>query len=158
MVYYVMNMKGKVIARSTVYPLEPCDYDVTEHKNCMVKLDKVIEGSIGDYRNATNVASTQIPDIDKDDIKAQLSFCFDLQPHNIDSIDEEVSDDTEISFMDDPPTNDVESTEFDKFLGLYLELPGDDGESKVLAKVKDRKRDHDDKLIGTSHSNQFSTR
>ena len=55
--------------------------------------------------------------------------------------------------MDDAPNSDVESTAFDKFLGVYVTLPGDDGESRVLARVKDRKRDHDGALIGKTHSN-----
>ena len=32
-------------------------------------------------------------------------------------------------------------------------LKGDDGESKVLGKVKDRKRNHEGMLIGTSNDN-----
>ena len=51
----------------------------------------------------------------------------------------------------------VSSDAFDKFLGIYLELPDDDGESKVLGRVlgrvKNRKRDHDGVLIGKSHDN-----
>ncbi len=47
----------------------------------------------------------------------------------------------------------MESTAFDKLLGLYNKLPGDNGESMVLARVKDRKRDHDGKLIGASNPN-----
>ena len=86
------------------------------------------------------------------DIKSQLAFSFDLEPHDIDILKEEAASDPEIPHIDETPTNDIESTEFDKFLGVYMEIPGDDGESKVLAKVKDRKRDHDGKLIGQSHS------
>ena len=67
-------------------------------------------------------------------------------------MDEEAASDPGIPYIDETPTNDIESTELDKFLGVYMEIPGDDGESKVLAKVKDRKRDHDGKLIGQSHS------
>ena len=55
--------------------------------------------------------------------------------------------------MDDAPNLDVESTPFDKFLGVYVTLPGDDGASKVLARVKDRRRDHDGALIGKTQSN-----
>ena len=65
----------------------------------------------------------------------------------------EAVSDLEILHIDETPTNDFESTEFDKFLGVYMEIPGDDGGSKVLAKVKDRKRYNDGKLIGQSHSN-----
>ena len=55
--------------------------------------------------------------------------------------------------MDNAPNSDVASTAFDKFLGVYVTLPGDNGESKVLARVKDRKIDHDGALIGKTHYN-----
>ena len=43
----------------------------------------------------------------------------------------------------------MKSKSFYKFLGVYVELPGEDKESKVLACVKEQKRDHNGKLIGT---------
>ena len=46
-------------------------------------------------------------------------------------------------------SNNVESKAFDKFLGEYVELPVDDGESTVLDRVKEPKRDHNCRLIGT---------
>ena len=153
MVFYIMNTNGKVITRSTVSRLEPSDYDVTEYKQRMAKLDQEIERSIGDYKNALNVSSTDLPQMDEDDLETQLSFCFDLPSIDINDSEENAASDDNIPYMDDSPTDDVESSEFDKFLGVYLELPGDDGESKVLARVKDRKRDHDGKLIGTVHPN-----
>ena len=55
--------------------------------------------------------------------------------------------------MDDAPTDDIESPEFGIFIGVYITLPGDDRESMVLARVKDRKRNHDGELVGTSNSN-----
>ena len=58
--------------------------------------------------------------------------------------------------MDDSPNLDVESTAFDKFLGVYVTLPGDDGESKVLARVKDQKRYHDGALIAKRNLTQAS--
>ena len=153
MVYYIMNSNGKVITRSTVSRLEPSDYDVDEYKIRINKLNKTIEDSIGDYKNALNVSSTQLPEMENDDLESQLSFCFDLKLAEINSTKEEAASNTEIPEIDDSPSDDVESSEFDKFLGVYVELPGDDGESKVLARVKDRKRDHDGRLVGTSHTN-----
>ena len=153
MVFYVMNANGKVIARSTVSPLEPSDYDVSETKNRMQTLDETVKKSIGDYRNAANVSNTQLPDMDNDDLQLQLSFCFDLNPLDIDNSKEEAASNHKIPHIDDSVSADVESTAFDKFLGLYVKLPGDDGESMVLARVKDRKRDHDGKLIGASNPN-----
>ena len=55
--------------------------------------------------------------------------------------------------MDDATNSDVESTAFDKFLGVYVMLPGGDSESKVLARVKDQKRDHDGALIRKTQYN-----
>ena len=153
MVYYIMNSNGKVICRSTVSQLEPSDYDVVEYKLRMTKLDSTIEISIGDYKNATNVKSSNIPDMDNDDLEAQLSFCFDLQPRDINDSGEEAASDKDIPFIDDTPSDDVESSEFEKFIGVHMLLPGDDGESMVIGRVKDRKRNHDGKLIGITDPN-----
>ena len=61
MVYHIMNSNGKVICSTTMYQLEPLDYDVAEHKVRILKLDNNIEKSIGDFRNAANLKFTQIP-------------------------------------------------------------------------------------------------
>ena len=68
-----MNTNGKVIGRSTVYPLDPSDYDVNECKQHMYKLDTTIKSIIGDYRNAVNIKNTEVPDFDDEDIKEQIS-------------------------------------------------------------------------------------
>ena len=60
MVYYIMNTNGKVIARSTVIPLDPSDYEITEIKTRMTELDNTIKTKIGDYRNAMNQRSMTI--------------------------------------------------------------------------------------------------
>ena len=115
MVFYIINNNGQVITRSTVSPLEPPDYDVTEYKSRMENLDVIVEQSIGNYRNAANISSTQIPEMDDNDLQAQLSFCFDLKTTEIDDSNEEAASDTNIPHMDEVPTNDVERSEFDKF-------------------------------------------
>ena len=155
MVYYIMNTNGKVIARSTVIPLDPSDHDVNENKTRMAELDKTIKAKIGDYRNVINSNYTDLPEIDDDNIEEQLSFTFDLKESDLNEneLEHEAASDPHRPHMDEAPTNDVSSDAFDKFLGIYLELPDDDGESKVLGRVKDRKRDHDGVLIGKSHDN-----
>ena len=103
--------------------------------------------------HAVNVKNTEVPDFDDEDIKEQLSYRFDLKESNIyDSKEVAVSDNNRPD-MDDAPNSDVQSTTFDKFLGVYVTLPGDDGESKVLVRVNDLKRDHYGALIGKTHSN-----
>ena len=148
-----MNANDKVITRSTVSRLEPPDYDVDEYKIRIHKLNTTIESSIGDYRNALNVSSSQLPEMDSNDLESQLSFCFDLKQSDINNSNEEAASNMEIPNIDDSPSDNVDSSEFDKFLGIYVELPGDDGESKVLGRVKNRKRDHDGRLIGTTNPN-----
>ena len=119
----------------------------------MHNLDETIKKSIGDYRNAANVSSTQIPEMENDDLQSQLSFCFDLDPRDIDDSGEEAESNNESSYIDNVTNTDVESTAYNKLLGLYIELPGVDGESMVSAKVKDCKRDYDGKLIVSSDPN-----
>ena len=155
MVYYIMNSKGSVIARSTVVPFEPSDFDVTETKTRITELDETIKAKIGDYRNATNPGYTDIPDIDDDNLEQQLAFSFDLKESDLNECEaeHEAASDPARPDMDGAPTYDVQSEAFDKFLGIYVELPGDDGESKVLGRVKNRKRDHNGELIGKSHDN-----
>ena len=152
MVYYIANNKGTVIARSTVAPLELDEYDVEDTKMRMVDLDTTIKSNMGDYRIAAN-ESKIMQQIDEDDIERQLSYCFELSEDDLRESQHSVYSDKDRPDMDDAPTTDVESEAFDKFLGAYVELPGDDGQSKVLAKVKNRKRDHDGKLLGKYDEN-----
>ena len=56
---------------------------------------------------------------------------------------------------DEATYNNVEIKEFDKFMGMYVELPGDKKESKVLGHVKERQLDHNGKLIGMSNDNHI---
>ena len=84
-----------------------------------------------------------------------MTFCFYLQPQDIDNSGEETISDTYIPFVDDSPTDDIESPEFDKFLGVYVTLPGDDRESMVLARIKNRKRNHECELVETSNPTLF---
>ena len=127
MVFWIMNTNGKVIGRSTVSPLDPSDYDVNECNQRMSELDTTIKSSIGDYRNAVNVKTTEVTNFDDEDIKEQLSYNFDLKESDIDDSKEVAVSDKNWPDMDDAPNSDVESTAFDKFLGIYVTLPGDDG-------------------------------
>lgn len=153
MVYYVMNVNGQVVARSTVTPLEPSEGDVSEIKQRMLDLDETISNTIGDYRNAGNEPRSLMPEISDDDLKAQLSYCLDIPEDSFDTNAQEHYSDSDRPEYDDSPSHDVESSAFDKFLGLTVEIPGSDGASKVLGKVTGRKRDAHGVLIGTSNEN-----
>ena len=72
---------------------------------------------------------------------------------NENELEHETASDSHRPHIEEALTNDVNSEAFDKFLGTYLKLPGNDGGSKVLGRVKNRKRDHDGVLFGKSHDN-----
>ena len=152
MVYWIMNSHGKVIARSTVAQLSPSDYDVTEYKQRMTDLDATIQSKIGDYRNAVNEDHTEVPDLSDDELDEQLAFCFGIESDTLKSDDSDAKGDPDRPDVDGAG-NDVESTAFDKYLGINVKLRGDDNESIIMGKVIGRKRDQDGIPIGSAHEN-----
>ena len=94
MVYYVMNTNGKVIARSTVTPVDKADHDITSVKQRMVDLDHTIVKALGDYKNAVHERKKDLLNIDGADIVRQIGYCFDLDSDEIDKSDEDVKQDS----------------------------------------------------------------
>ena len=152
MVFWIMNNNGQVIARSTVIPLQPGDYEVDEIKRRMTDLDNTISNTIGDYRNAINENVTDVPEFGDDELEAQLGFCFDISNDEMAGTNNSELSEDKIPDADGA-TPDVESEAFDKFLGIEVKIPSDDGESNVLGRVTKRKRDHDNSLIGKYDEN-----
>ena len=132
-----MNDNGVVIARSTVIPIKPDDYDEDEYKARMRDLDDTIHNNIGDYRNAINENQAQIPILDEDDIEEQLLYCFEMTPEELSNWENEAKGDPNRPDIDGAG-NDVELEAFDKFLGIHVQVPGEDKESVVLRKVINR--------------------
>ena len=153
MVFYVMSVSGKVIARSTVAPLDPSDHSVKEVMERMQDLDSSIKESLGDYRNALVSSASGKPQFDDSDIVSQLEYCFQVEKGIFDSSNEAYYSDNDRPDIDDAPNMEVESSEFDKFLGLHVELPSSDGGGKVIGRVVSRKRDSDGRPIGKTHDN-----
>lgn len=152
MVFCIMNDKGHVIARSTVTSVDPSDYDVDEVKARMKDLDTTIRASIGDYRNAVNQHARDAPDLSDEELDEQLQFCFNIGNQDLDNSDAPALGDT-----NRPDCNmagdDIESEAFDKFLGIHIEVPGQDAESVAVGKVIGRKRNTDGQLMGRSNDN-----
>ena len=133
-------------------PLQPGDHEVDETKQQMTDLDNTISNNIRDYRNAINKNVTDTPEFGDDELDAQLGFCFDISNEElIGSNNNELGED---KIPDsDGAVPDVESEAFDKFLGIEVNIPSDDGESTILGKVTKRKQDHDNSLIGQYNEN-----
>ena len=72
----------------------------------------------------------------KGDLIPQFALSLDIKSDKIDNINEDFYLDGKRPDYDEATYNNVESEEFDKFLVVYVELPGDKKESKVLARVK----------------------
>ena len=153
MVFYVVNENGKVIARSTVTTIKDADFNTEEMIKRRESLDTVITKSLGDFKSAINEKEIQIPELSENDLLGQLSFAFNIDRNEIDTSSQKHYGETERPDMDDAPNMDVESEEFDKFLGVHIEIPSSDGEGKVLARVTGRKRDGDGNMIGTFNEN-----
>ncbi|GFH48967.1 predicted protein [Chaetoceros tenuissimus] len=121
MVFWVMTANGKVIARSTVVPLEPAEYEVQEVKDRMSDLDKTITSKIGDYRNALQEDVTEVADLDEDDLDAQLGFCFDLSDGELNGSNNDELQEDDIP-ESDCSSHEVDSSAFDKFLGIEVNI------------------------------------
>ena len=78
----------------------------------------------------------------KGDLISQLAFSLDIKSYKIENINEEFYLDSKRPDYDEATYNNMDSKEFDKFLGMYVELPGEKKESKVLDRVKERQLDH----------------
>ena len=72
----------------------------------------------------------------KGDLIPQFALSLDIKSDKIDNINEDFYLDGKRPDYDEATYNNVESEEFDKFLVVYVELPGDKKESKVLARAK----------------------
>lgn len=152
MVFWVMNNIRKVITRSTVIPLEPAEHEVQEAKDRMDDLNKtIITIKIGDYKNALH---EEVPDFDEEELDAQLGFCFDISNKELKGSDNDGLEEDNIPVLDGT-SHEVDSSAFDKFLGINVNIPASDGESTVIGKVTKRKRDHDNALIGQYNENQI---
>ena len=72
----------------------------------------------------------------KGDLIPQFALSLDIKSDKIDNINEDFYLEGKRPDYDEATYNNVESEEFDKFLVVYVELPGDKKESKVLARAK----------------------
>lgn len=151
-VFWVMNNNGKVIAKSTVIPLEPAEHEVQEVKDRMDDLNKTITEKISDYKNALHEEVTEIPDFDEEELDAQLGFCFDISNKELKGSDNDGLEEDNIPDLDGT-SHEVDSSAFDKFLGINVNISASDGKSTVIRKVTKRKRDHGNALIGQYNEN-----
>ena len=89
-------------------------------------MDNIIKGSIVVYRNSISENNIQTPDIGEDHIISQLAFSFDIESDKIDNISEELYPRRKRPDHDKALSNNVYKKLLDTFLGLYVELPGDE--------------------------------
>ena len=101
------------------------------------------------YINAIGENIIQTPEMGKDDLIPELAFSFNIESDKIYDINEEFYSDGKRPDYEESPSNDVENEVFERFMGVYVELPGDNRESGVLAHMKERKQDCNGNLIGT---------
>ena len=142
MCYWVLRPNGEYIARSTVIPIPDEDLNSLTVQQQMEKYTKSLHEEIGDHNKA----------IIKGEILSEDNIYYDAFF--------DTTEDDKITWpwekeLEELPLQDEDDTTLealDQYIGANLVLPGRDG-LEVLTQVKGRKRDHNGKAIGTSHSN-----
>ena len=150
MCYYILSESSKIIVRSTLSSLADDEGNVEDVSTKQSFFTSTLENNIGNFRNA--IVNKDDQDIILDSDFAWYKFCLDDNSDDsgvqepADSEDNMVSPD---KVIDDFPDRE----ELDNYIGAQVVLPSKDGESLVLTRVTNRKRDSDDRVLGRSHDN-----
>ena len=151
MCYYILTETAKVIVRSTLSSLDDDEgniEDVTSKKNFF---STTLESNIGNFRNA--IINKEERDVILDENEEWCRFCLD-DTSNESGIHEPADSESDTRTTDEKTLDDFpDRDEFDAYIGAQVVLPSKDGESIVLTKVTNRKRDANGKVMGTANQN-----
>jgi len=144
MCYWILTNTGKVIARSTVQAISEADINTEQVTSELKAFDSAIETRLSDSSEGHD--SLDLPDY--------LQFVDeglaneDIQTPHYEQVEPEAAM---------PEADDLDHDAYDKYIAAEVILPK--GDTFLLGKVIGRKRDAEDNLIGTAHSNPiFDTR
>jgi len=144
MCYWILTNTEKVIARSTVQAISEADINTEQVTSELKALDSAIETKLSDSSE----------DHDGLDLPDYLQFVDegleneDIQTPHYEQVEPEAAM---------PEADDLDHDAYDKYISAEVILPK--GDAFLLGKVVGRKRDAEDNLIGTAHSNPiFDTR
>ena len=142
--YYILNINGKIVARSSVTCLT--EDDLIENKDVIADFDRVIKDKLGTYTKAAQVKGEVYDDSNPyDDLIKGLSNDED----NIEFIDGEKC----VPNAEEAEYNESISKEYgDKYLGLRVLLPN--GDQMLEGTILSRKRTSDGEYLqGKANSN-----
>jgi hypothetical protein len=152
MCYYILTETAKVVVRSTLSSLEDDEGNVEDVTTKKTFFTSTLGSNIGNFRNA--IIKKEERDVILDSKEEWCRFCIDEQSEENGIHESADSDTTPSSSNNDKTVDDFpDRDEFDAYLGAQVVLPSKNGESIVLTKVTNRKRDSDGKLIGEGNSN-----
>ena len=134
MCYKVLTHKGKVISRSSVFPLQLSDI----HDETIVKEKEKFEE---DLKRVLNHRMAPMPDGNGDNADPEGNETPTFEPY-------ESPEQPKVEVPDD---DDVEVESFDKYISARVQLPR--GDSMAPGVVKRRVRDDDGKLVGKTNPN-----
>jgi hypothetical protein len=144
MCYWILTNTRKVIARSTVQAISEADINTEQVTSELKAFDSAIETRLSDSSEGHD--SLDLPDY--------LQFVDeglaneDIQTPHYEQVEPEAAM---------PEADDLDHDAYDKYIAAEVILPK--GDTFLLGKVIGRKRDAEDNLIGTAHSNPiFDTR
>ena len=151
MCYYILTETAKVIVRSTLSSLDDDEGNVEDVASKKSFFTTTLESNIGNFRNA--IINKEERDVILDKNEEWCRFCLD-DTFNESGIHESADSESDTRTPDEKTLDDFpDRDEFDAYIGAQVVLPSRDGESIVLTKVINRKRDANGKVIGTANPN-----
>lgn len=147
MSYWILTANGEFLARSTVIPIPISDINSDDVKQQVDAFTASVHDTIGGHKkaiifqgpiNQNRIVEELFEGADENDNTDATTYPWDTE-----LLDEPLYDMTR---------QDLEA--LDEYINAKVVVPGKDGETKVLATVKGRKRDAQGNLIGgSSNSN-----
>jgi hypothetical protein len=133
MCYWILSENATPIVRSTVQPIPPDKLALSENKEGVIQLDKVISEKLGEVSEQDSIHDYSLmPDHDPED---RITPLYEpMEPE---------------SSM--PEADDWDSEAYDKYITAEVAFPRNNTE--VLGRVVGRKRDANGNPIGRAHSN-----
>ena len=130
MCYDVLNAKGRIVTRTSVFPLTTAEWHDTAIKEQMSEFSNTLKQKLGDRIRGI---APEDPN-DPDDTPTFDPYEDDqTKPHTV------------------PEADDMQEPDYDKYIAARVSLPR--GEGTMPARVMKRKRDDNGVLLGSSHSN-----
>ena len=137
---HILRQSGKVIARSSIIPVPPEDFESQDIKGLTKRFMENVESKIGNHK--TGIFNMDEP----------RSVYYDAFGDSTDSDDLDEPFDGELVDLKHTDIDDAYLDSLDGYIGAKVVIPGRDA-VPVLATIRNRKRDAEGNPVGVEHAN-----